>query len=106
VEGIVSQVRERLAAYGDVRFDLAVESVRWVVEVDVHPSDREGDGGARDRRARPAQPLGRVADRAWRRARAITDFALTMDELAISYPLRCREVEALKAAGAWSYDRT
>jgi hypothetical protein len=101
VRGLVSQGRETLAGYGVVRFDLVVDELRWVVEVDVHPRHLERAGRARDhRRDRHGRWAGWQTERVGE-VELETAFDRAMDELAHSYRLRQREVEALRTAGLW-----
>jgi hypothetical protein len=49
VRGLVRQYAIGLPGYGRARFDLAVPTLRWAIEVDVHPYHRETDGRRADR---------------------------------------------------------
>ncbi len=81
VTGLVRQFPVVLDGYGPARFDLAVPSLNWAIEIDVHPSHLDRDGVARDKRR------DRASSRAgWRVTRLDeTDlrgrFRATMDEL-------------------------
>lgn len=50
VRGLVRQYPTTLPGYGSVRFDLAVPSACWAVEVDGFPTHREVDGAQADAR--------------------------------------------------------
>ncbi len=47
--GIVRQFPLTVRGYGTLRFDLAVPSRRWALEIDVHPSHFSREGAARDK---------------------------------------------------------
>jgi hypothetical protein len=44
VADLECQVWERLNGYGSARFDIAIPSIRWVLEVDVHPDTARSRG--------------------------------------------------------------
>ena len=48
VVGLVRQYDIMLPGYGAARFDMAIPSLRWALEVDVHPEHRTTEGVARD----------------------------------------------------------
>ena len=48
VVGLVRQYDIVLPGYGAARFDMAIPSLRWALEVDVHPEHRTTEGVARD----------------------------------------------------------
>jgi len=50
VPGLVRQHPIDLPGYGRARFDLAIPSVRWAIEVDVHPTHEGTVGSAADSR--------------------------------------------------------
>jgi very-short-patch-repair endonuclease len=50
VRGIVRQHQVILPDYGRVRFDLAIPSLRWAIELDIHPRHRETAGRRADRK--------------------------------------------------------
>jgi very-short-patch-repair endonuclease len=59
IRGLVRQYTIELPGYGRARFDLAVPSLRWAIEVDVHPTHREAAGIASDvRRDEAAGSIG------------------------------------------------
>jgi very-short-patch-repair endonuclease len=101
VDGLESQVTERIAGLGTVRFDIAIPSIRWVLEVDVHPEHRtvEGQGGdhRRDRRGRRVGwAIERVAE-----AELTSSLEATLDDLVGSINQRRLEIDALSTAGLW-----
>ena len=59
ISGLERQYPIDLPGYGRARFDLAVPSLRWAIEVDVHPAHRETAGIVSDRRRdRASQAVG------------------------------------------------
>lgn len=99
---VVSQVRSSVPGLGPVRFDLAVGAIRWVLEVDVHPSHRSLRGQARDhRRSRRSRRAGWWVEQVGELelTEAVEE---TMDETAASARARRDEVERLRAADPWS----
>ncbi len=59
VRPIARQFPVDLPGYGPARFDLAVPSMRWAIEVDVFPTHAETDGRLRDmRRDEAARAIG------------------------------------------------
>lgn len=99
---VVSQVRTRVEGLGPVRFDLAINDIRWVLEVDVHPSHRSLRGQARDhRRTRRSRRAGWCVEQVGE-LELTSAFDQTMDEMAASAHARRSEVERLHAAGLWS----
>jgi very-short-patch-repair endonuclease len=59
VSPLVRQFRMDLPGYGPARFDLAVPSMRWAIEIDVFPSHRETEGRRRDQqRDEAARSMG------------------------------------------------
>ena len=50
VRPLVRQFPLDLPGYGPARFDLAVPTMRWAIEVDVFPTHQETEGRRRDRR--------------------------------------------------------
>lgn len=102
VGDLESQVWQTLPGYGAARFDLAIPSIRWVLEVDVHPEHRtvEGQGGdhRRDRKSRRiGWDIERVAE-----LELVSDFENTLDDVAESVEQRRAEVAALMRAGLWT----
>jgi very-short-patch-repair endonuclease len=90
-----------LPGIGIVRFDLAIPSIRWVLEVDVHPEHRTLEGQARDnRRDRGGRRHGWIVDRVGELELA-TDFEGTLDEIVLSIDERRDEAAALAAASYW-----
>lgn len=64
ITGLVRQHEIDLPGYGAARFDLAVPSLRWAIEVDVFPTHQETAGRLADRRRDDA-----AADIGWRVSR-------------------------------------
>lgn len=59
VSPLVRQFAVDLPGYGPARFDLAVPSMRWAIEVDVFPTHQETEGRRRDlRRDEAARAIG------------------------------------------------
>lgn len=50
IHGLERQFDIDLPEYGPARFDLAIPAIRWAIEVDVHPTHRDHEGAASDRR--------------------------------------------------------
>jgi hypothetical protein len=101
IEGLESQVRETLAGYGKVRFDIAVPSIMWVLEVDVHPEHRTLEGQFRDhRRARHAREKGWYVEQTGE-VELTDDFEGAIDAFAASIGDRRSAVERLRRAGLW-----
>jgi very-short-patch-repair endonuclease len=104
VRGLESQVRETLAGIGHVRFDIAVPSIRWVLEVDVHPEHRTLEAQAGDhRRDCRGRRIGWFVDRVGELELA-ADFDGTLDEIVWAIDQRRTEVVALTTAGLWDCD--
>lgn len=65
--GIVDLIRQFplvVPGYGNLRFDLAVPSRRWALEIDVHPSHFSREGAARDKlRDRGCAEIGWLVQR-------------------------------------------
>lgn len=102
VSDIESQVGEQLAGYGTARFDLAIPSIRWVLEVDAHPEHRTLEGQAGDhRRDRKSRRQGWAVERVGE-AELTADFAATIDDLVSAVALRRDEVARLTLAGLWT----
>jgi very-short-patch-repair endonuclease len=103
VNDLESQVWETLADIGNVRFDLAIPSIRWVLEVDVHPEHRTLEGQARDnRRDRGGRRHGWIVDRVGELELA-ADFDGTLDDIVATITERRSEVAALAAVGFWGH---
>jgi very-short-patch-repair endonuclease len=101
ITDLTSQVRDRLPGYGAARFDLAIEAIRYVLEVDVHPGHRTNKGQSSDfRRDRSARRKGWLTDRVGEHALAGA-FEATMDEIAESIAARRAEVSSLQRVGLW-----
>jgi very-short-patch-repair endonuclease len=101
VSDLQCQVRETLAGHGSVRFDMAIPTIRWVLEVDVHPEHRTLEGQANDnRRDRRGRRVGWVVDRVGE-LELTTTFDATMDDVVTSIELRRTEVGGLKTARLW-----
>jgi very-short-patch-repair endonuclease len=101
VADLESQVWQRVPGYGPARFDLAIPSIQWVLEVDVHPEHRSISGQGNDhRRDRSARRVGWATERVGE-AELSTDFEWTMDDLVESIDARRREVAALQEANLW-----
>jgi very-short-patch-repair endonuclease len=102
VNDLESQVTESLAGFRTVRFDLAIPTIRWVLEVDVHPEHRTVEGQASDhRRDRRGRRVGWAIERVGE-VELTTDFDGTMDDLVLSITERRVEVDALITAGLWA----
>lgn len=102
VSDIESQVGEQLAGYGTARFDLAIPSIRWVLEVDAHPEHRTLEGQAGDhRRDRKSRRQGWAVERVGE-AELTADFDATIDDLVSAVALRRDEVARLTLAGLWT----
>ena len=101
VAGLELQASQMLPGYGNARFDIAIPSIRWVLEVDVHPEHRTIEGSAGDhRRDRCTRSAGWVVERVGELELA-TSFDATIDALAVIIECRRAEVHALKAARLW-----
>jgi very-short-patch-repair endonuclease len=99
VSGLQPQVKDTLPGVGPVRFDLAIPSIRWVLEVDVHPEHRTLEGQANDhRRDRRSRRHGWIVDRVGELELG-ADFDGTLDDIVCSIDERRAEVAALAAAG-------
>lgn len=86
VRGLVRQHAVDLPGFGAIRFDLALPSERWAVEVDLHPSHRDAVGRKRDaRRDAAARHAGwrvrRVSERDYVDAFEATITQLVADQL-------------------------
>jgi very-short-patch-repair endonuclease len=81
VSGLVRQHQVQLPGHGRVRFDLAIPSVLWALEVDVHPEHRTLDGTAQDnRRDAAAVAAGWVVTRVAER-QLTNELGSTMDSV-------------------------
>ena len=94
IPGPVSNRWLTLPNWGRVCLDVAVDDVRWRVEVDIHPTHWTEVGAARDRdRDLACDAVG------WRVSRAPKlsldrRFDATIDRLVAVYEQRCRELAA------------
>jgi very-short-patch-repair endonuclease len=94
IPGLVSNRWLTLPNWGRVCLDVAVDDVRWRVEVDIHPTHWTEVGAARDRdRDLACDAVG------WRVSRAAKlsldrRFDATIDRLVAVYEQRCRELAA------------
>lgn len=85
VGGVVRQFPIDLPGYGPARFDLAVPTLHWAIEVDVHPTHEETAGAERDeQRDAAATAVGWEVSRVPRR-RYEQEFADTIGELVGEY---------------------
>jgi very-short-patch-repair endonuclease len=101
VHDVESQVTETIAGFRTVRFDVAIPSIRWVLEVDVHPEHRSVEGQGRDhQRDRRGRRVGWEIERVGEDELA-TAFDSTIDDLVVSIAKRRAEVAALTVAGLW-----
>jgi len=97
VEGLITQHTVDLPGYGPARFDLAIPTLRWAAEVDVHPSHRSLEGAASDGRRDLA------ADRAGWTVHRVTELMLTsafdttIDELVASIERRRAHLDRHRA---------
>jgi very-short-patch-repair endonuclease len=99
VSDLESQVKDNLPGIGNVRFDIAIPSIRWVLEVDVHPEHRTLEGQASDhRRDRRGRGRGWIVDRVGE-LELSADFEGTLDEILWSINERRAEVAALAVVG-------
>ena len=104
VTGLESQVTESLAGVGNVRFDVAIPAIRWVLEVDAHPEHRTLEGQASDhRRDRRGRRSGWLVERVGE-TELTGDFDGLVDEIVDSIERRRTEVARLTAAGLWPGD--
>lgn len=81
LDGLARQVAVDLPGYGRARFDLAIPSIRWALEIDVHPSHHDHAGVLRDKRrdraaSRAGWQVSRVGEPDLR-----AHFQRTVDEL-------------------------
>lgn len=101
VTGLERQVRVTLPGYGPARFDLAIPTLQWALEVDLHPGHTTPSGVANDNvRDDGAEVLGWVT----RRVGAVElslQFDATIDRLVASIDRRRTDVRALRAIGRW-----
>ena len=96
-----ARCKETLPGYGNVRFDMAIPSIQWVLEVDVHPEHRTVEGQTGDcRRDRRTRRSGWFVDRVGE-AELTIEFDATLDDVVASVELRRQEVARLAAAGLW-----
>lgn len=101
VAGLECQVWERLDGFGSARFDIAIPSIRWVLEVDVHPEHRTIEGSGRNRaRVRMGKRAGWEIEQVGE-AELTTAFDATIDDLVEATHRRRADVETLRAAGLW-----
>jgi very-short-patch-repair endonuclease len=101
VVGLEGQVKGTFPGYGNVRFDMAIPSIQWVLEVDVHPEHRTVEGQTGDyRRDRRTRRSGWFVDRVGE-AELTIEFDATLDDVVASVELRRQEVARLAAAGLW-----
>lgn len=83
----------RLPNRTHIRLDLAVPSIRWGIEIDLHPHHLLLDGTARDkRRDRQCHMIGWQVDRV--SPLDVIDLDNLVDELVAIYEERCRAVAA------------
>ena len=106
IADLESQVWQSLPDYGAARFDLAIPTIRWVLEVDVHPEHRTLEGQASDhRRARKSRQVGWVVEQV-AESELNGEFDVTMDDIALAVTRRRAEVASLQQAGLWVPDPT
>ena len=85
VIGLERQLDIDLPGYGRARFDIAVPSLRWAIEVDIHPTHRETSGRESDeRRDNAAESLGWTISRI-RNQQYEQQFGTTIGELVTRY---------------------
>lgn len=81
LDGLVRQYPIDLPGYGRARFDLAVPTLRWAIEVDVHPDHRQTHGLERDeRRDDAARSIGWFTSRVSQEQYGLA-FQATIDDL-------------------------
>jgi len=92
VEGLTRQHPIALLGYGRARFDIAIPSIKWALEVDLHPEHRSSEGVARDnRRDAAAESLGWRVRRVGEVELDRGQFAGTMDDVAREVRRRAAE---------------
>lgn len=102
VRDLVRQYPTDLSGYGPVRFDLSIPEIRWVFEVDLHPSHWTPEGIARDQaRDAAATAAGWITRRGGPVRLRRENFATTIADAVQEISRRRDDVARLAAAGLW-----
>lgn len=101
VPDLERQVWADLPGFGRVRFDAAVPSIRWVVEVDGHPDHDSSSGNARDKRRDRSARADRWLTERVTRGDVEDRLSSTVEALFASVERRRLDVEALRRADRW-----
>lgn len=96
---LVRQYPLTVPGYGALRFDLAIPSLRWALEVDAHPSHHTSEGAARDKfRDRCCSEIGWLVQRVGEPDLRF-DLTSTLDQIGRTIARRSGELERLRPTG-------